>query len=670
VKQCVSLPSGATASVSRTCLLRDDDSFQHQVRNSSGTFTATAYRTDYGATGANAHRWFIGNTSEAARIDSSGNVGIGTSSPSKLLHLSSSSPVIRSQDTDGTSAFTDIYHSGGAFYIDSRTNVSAAPIIFRQFQGSGQGEVMRINSNGRVGIGTNSPSTKLEVADVSPATITLKSTNSIVTAGAELQAIDFYQSDASGGAGVSARIVGVGNNASGAQNLTFHTGQAGLSNVAERMRIDSSGKVGIGTSSPGYALTVGSASPTFGRVAQFNSSTADSLIAFGTSGGTGENVAEIGANISDLVVNTQNTERMRITSTGKVGIGTSSPTGKLEVIGSSWFGGNASTFVAIYDTADGGNVEAFDSGNGAIKRNLNLCAFGGNVGIRTTSPSDTLHVAGGARFGANDTSTAYLEVGAGATGNRSAFIDLTGDTTYSDFGLRISRGNSGANTNSEVRHRGTGSLILNAADAGSVSCSINGSERLRIDSSGRLLVGTSNTTTTGTLFLQGISGNASSGAYIHLQRGNIPSGSGSPIGSIFFADNGSNLGASIASASEGAWTSGSSHRLGRIFAFSTNFNFPIRNTNAAGTSIAFLAGYHSATDVTTGGTNSFNVFTNGNVTNTNNSYGAISDVKLKENIVDANSQWDDLKALQVRNYNFKELLNRLIAMTKAMTLAR
>jgi hypothetical protein len=38
----------------------------------------------------------------------------------------------------------------------------------------------------------------------------------------------------------------------------------------------------------------------------------------------------------------------------------------------------------------------------------------------------------------------------------------------------------------------------------------------------------------------------------------------------------------------------------------------------------------------------------------NNSYGAISDIKLKENIVDANSQWDDLKALQVRNYNFKE----------------
>jgi hypothetical protein len=44
----------------------------------------------------------------------------------------------------------------------------------------------------------------------------------------------------------------------------------------------------------------------------------------------------------------------------------------------------------------------------------------------------------------------------------------------------------------------------------------------------------------------------------------------------------------------------------------------------------------------------------GNAVNTNNSYGAISDVKLKENIVDAGSQWSDLKALQVRKYNFKE----------------
>jgi hypothetical protein len=48
------------------------------------------------------------------------------------------------------------------------------------------------------------------------------------------------------------------------------------------------------------------------------------------------------------------------------------------------------------------------------------------------------------------------------------------------------------------------------------------------------------------------------------------------------------------------------------------------------------------------------VYTNGNVVNTNGSYTAISDAKLKENIVDASSQWDDIKAIQIRNWNFKE----------------
>jgi len=42
----------------------------------------------------------------------------------------------------------------------------------------------------------------------------------------------------------------------------------------------------------------------------------------------------------------------------------------------------------------------------------------------------------------------------------------------------------------------------------------------------------------------------------------------------------------------------------------------------------------------------------GNVTNVNNSYGAISDVKLKQDIVDAGSQWDDIKNLRVRKFRF------------------
>ena len=48
----------------------------------------------------------------------------------------------------------------------------------------------------------------------------------------------------------------------------------------------------------------------------------------------------------------------------------------------------------------------------------------------------------------------------------------------------------------------------------------------------------------------------------------------------------------------------------------------------------------------------FVVYGHGNVANVNNSYGATSDVKLKENIIDAKSQWDDIKGLRVRNFNF------------------
>ena len=47
------------------------------------------------------------------------------------------------------------------------------------------------------------------------------------------------------------------------------------------------------------------------------------------------------------------------------------------------------------------------------------------------------------------------------------------------------------------------------------------------------------------------------------------------------------------------------------------------------------------------------ILSTGNVQNANNSYGQTSDSKLKENIVDANSQWEDIKAVKVRNFNFK-----------------
>jgi hypothetical protein len=81
--------------------------------------------------------------------------------------------------------------------------------------------------------------------------------------------------------------------------------------------------------------------------------------------------------------------------------------------------------------------------------------------------------------------------------------------------------------------------------------------------------------------------------------------------------------------------------------------YTARVSYGSGTIYGFFSGRHSATSTSTG-TNTFFVYTNGNVVNSNGSYGVLSDLKLKENIVDASSQWSDIKSVRVRKYNFKE----------------
>ena len=77
-----------------------------------------------------------------------------------------------------------------------------------------------------------------------------------------------------------------------------------------------------------------------------------------------------------------------------------------------------------------------------------------------------------------------------------------------------------------------------------------------------------------------------------------------------------------------------------------------RTSAAAGNTRSLYTGWYNST-TPTNGTLSFNVTSNGNVTNTNNSYGPISDIKLKENIVDATPKLDDLMKVRIVNYNLK-----------------
>ena len=118
-----------------------------------------------------------------------------------------------------------------------------------------------------------------------------------------------------------------------------------------------------------------------------------------------------------------------------------------------------------------------------------------NVGIGTTSPAYKLEVDGAAALSAASTETRNFGIGYGRTGNGYSYLDLVGDATYSTYGLRVLRGNTGANTGTSLTHRGTGNFSLNSFDAGSISLLTSNTERMRIDSSGNMLLGTSSATT-------------------------------------------------------------------------------------------------------------------------------------------------------------------------------
>jgi hypothetical protein len=220
-----------------------------------------------------------------------------------------------------------------------------------------------------------------------------------------------------------------------------------------------------------------------------------------------------------------------------------------------------------------------------------------------------------------------------------------------------------------------------APGANAIGFATLGTEKARLDSSGRLLVGTSTSPTDSiNILAKGPVGGGGGGGCVGIgYTGASGPGNGNTLGVLRFTANGNSTHAEIRARQDGAtWTDGSDQpsrlefsttvdgtsspttrmRIANsgetaVFAQTTVFNARSAAAASAGSNRLFQ-GWYGASNLVVGGTISFVVYTNGNVQNTNNSYGAISDIKLKENIVDANSQWDDLKALQVRNYNFKE----------------
>ncbi len=114
----------------------------------------------------------------------------------------------------------------------------------------------------------------------------------------------------------------------------------------------------------------------------------------------------------------------------------------------------------------------------------------GSVGIGTGAPAYALDVQAGISRFLSPGGTSGVEIGVGQTANNFAFIDLVGDTTYTDYGLRLIRSNTGENANAQLINRGTGWLTLTAADAGAVAIQTNGSTRLLVTATGSVGIGT------------------------------------------------------------------------------------------------------------------------------------------------------------------------------------
>ena len=497
-------------------------------------------------------------------------------------------------------------------------------------------------------------------------------------------------------------------------------------NGTGRLFVDSSGKIGVGSSSdPGN----------IGSRFWIETST-DTWVTNSTTGSgnlTGIHFRNSNANGEARILNNTGgaltfyrssiSEAMRITSAGLVGIGTSSPISPLSVAATT-------NHVARFTTTDTGvsnNIliqNGSSYGGGVIGSVSSSGTVGTDVwGLGTTDAynadfTPVLNWTASGRVGIGTTPSQTFQV-LSPTEVAGGFERTNADTRVYVYG-GVATANLGSDYTGQIGWTGTSNNYPFAIKT-------VGSERLRVDTSGRLLVGTSSARSNFTLgtptvqfetatstFNQGLSiiNNGGTVGYdptltLGVTRGTavgsntaIPS-AGYGLGRIDFAGaDGTTLltGARIAGVSDGGWgtndgpsalvfsttadgassptermriTSGgylkasnTGSYLGSTSAYhefssdAANIVLVAKSTSTGAGATAVEAQLPSGASgkLYTGYASSlvYQVLASGNVQNANNSYGSTSDLKLKENIVDASSQWSDIKALQVRKYNFKE----------------
>jgi hypothetical protein len=396
-------------------------------------------------------------TSESARFDGSGNFGIGTTSPTKTLHVyhatTNRPALVESGDADALIEFKDNSTSNAPAVGATGDN-----LIIQT--GSSATERVRIDSSGNVGIGATSMDSNLHIID-GTTQVNIEATTGDATLKLESTGNNYWN---------------IFNDQSDARKLKFEDNGNGVALTIQR-----DGKVGIGTSSPDAKLDISVAKsatrPTLGAGTQLliestantGAFTAMSILGGNSSGASqinlgdvnDENVGQIGYYHADnsmrFVVNAN--ERARIDSSGNVGIGTTSPSSALHV--SAGDGSAELTLARTGTYASSWSLKPFNADFFIRESGTDRVTFkaGGNVGIGTTSPARQVHL--------HD-----------ASGDNNLHItnSTTGATATDGFSL--------------VSQSSTNDVLFNQREVANMRFFTSGSERMRIDSSGNVLVGT------------------------------------------------------------------------------------------------------------------------------------------------------------------------------------
>ncbi len=328
---------------------------------------------------------------ERMRIDSNGRIGIRTSAPASLLHLSDTSDVsfgnvTLTMQTGGVKrgqsnviAFTGTDSGVSTGVLSSIAGIDTATgtqgyrgdISFRTTNGANNTlERMRIQYDGRVGIGTSAPSTMLDISASSGGIKVGSSGTGYLTIGT---------------AGVASEYANLSMNGYFTLNKVATTNQPMVSfpsdpDVATGGFIFMSNKVGIGTTTPAYSLDI-SAGNTANTLRVQATSYPSVLLSTPTSAGSGQVLFDgvgskyiLRASAVPLVFeNPGNTERMRIGTDGNVGIGTATPAYKLDVAATA---GAAAVNMNTWPRANVSNVCIVRGITGCIGNSYN---FSNNV---------------------------------------------------------------------------------------------------------------------------------------------------------------------------------------------------------------------------------------------------------------------------------------------------